>query len=45
MCTYDNFAVISELIPGTSYTISVIAVAGDNQTEGRAHHVTAVTSN
>uniref|UniRef100_G3PAL9 protein-tyrosine-phosphatase n=1 Tax=Gasterosteus aculeatus aculeatus TaxID=481459 RepID=G3PAL9_GASAC len=43
MCTYDNFAVISELIPGTSYTISVIAVAGDNQTEGRAHRVTAVT--
>nr|XP_040018740.1 receptor-type tyrosine-protein phosphatase eta isoform X2 [Gasterosteus aculeatus aculeatus] len=43
MCTYDNFAVISELIPGTSYTISVIAIAGDNQTEGRAHRITAVT--
>ncbi|KAM8891688.1 receptor-type tyrosine-protein phosphatase beta isoform 1-T1 [Spinachia spinachia] len=43
MCTYDNFAVIAELIPGTSYTISVVAVAGDNQTEGRAHQLSAVT--
>ncbi|XP_062418960.1 receptor-type tyrosine-protein phosphatase eta isoform X2 [Pungitius pungitius] len=43
VCTHDNFAVLSELIPGTSYTISVIAVAGDNQTEGQAHRLTAVT--
>ncbi|KAM9351963.1 receptor-type tyrosine-protein phosphatase eta-like [Symphorus nematophorus] len=30
--TNDAFAVLSDLIPGTSYTIKIIAVAGDNTT-------------
>ncbi|XP_037623767.1 receptor-type tyrosine-protein phosphatase eta isoform X4 [Sebastes umbrosus] len=41
--TYDTFAVLSDLIPGTSYTISVIAIARDNQTEGNRRTFTSVT--
>ncbi|XP_074490158.1 phosphatidylinositol phosphatase PTPRQ [Sebastes fasciatus] len=41
--TYDTFAVLSDLIPGTRYTISVIAVARDNQTEGNRRTFTSVT--
>ncbi|KAK9516915.1 hypothetical protein VZT92_024823 [Zoarces viviparus] len=41
--TNKTFAVLSDLIPGTSYTISVIAVAGDNETEGHRHTLTSVT--
>ncbi|XP_075944930.1 receptor-type tyrosine-protein phosphatase eta-like [Anarhichas minor] len=41
--TNKTFAVLSDLIPGTSYTISVIAVAGDNKTEGHPHTLTSVT--
>ncbi|KAM6925928.1 receptor-type tyrosine-protein phosphatase eta-like [Lycodopsis pacificus] len=45
MSVYTNktFAVLSDLIPGTSYTISVIAVAGDNQTEGHRHTFSTFT--
>ncbi|XP_061578753.1 receptor-type tyrosine-protein phosphatase beta-like [Cololabis saira] len=32
--TNKNSSVLSNLIPGTSYTITITAVAGDNQTEG-----------
>ncbi|XP_059191053.1 receptor-type tyrosine-protein phosphatase eta isoform X2 [Centropristis striata] len=41
--TNDTFAVLSHLIPGTSYTITVTAIAGDSQTEGQAKTTTAVT--
>ena len=43
--TNNTFAVLSDLIPGTSYTITVTAVAGDNQTEGDGLTFTSVTSN
>ncbi|XP_068580173.1 receptor-type tyrosine-protein phosphatase eta-like [Cebidichthys violaceus] len=41
--TNKTFAVLSDLIPGTSYTISVNAVAGDDKTEGHRHTFTSVT--
>ncbi|XP_022610174.1 receptor-type tyrosine-protein phosphatase eta isoform X3 [Seriola dumerili] len=45
MTTYtnDNFAVLSELISGTKYTITITAVAGDNETEGDPYTFTSVT--
>ncbi|XP_068578957.1 receptor-type tyrosine-protein phosphatase eta-like [Cebidichthys violaceus] len=43
ICTNKTFAVLSDLIPGTSYTISVNAVAGDDKTEGHRHTLTSVT--
>lgn len=42
--TADTFAVLSELIPGTNYTVTVTAIAGDNQTEGDPFSFTSVTS-
>ncbi|XP_056244328.1 tenascin-X isoform X2 [Seriola aureovittata] len=41
--TNDTFAVLSELISGTNYTITVTAVAGDNETEGDPYTFTSVT--
>ncbi|XP_039989379.1 receptor-type tyrosine-protein phosphatase eta isoform X2 [Xiphias gladius] len=41
--TADTFAVLSELIPGTNYTVTVTAIAGDNQTEGDPFSFTSVT--
>ncbi|XP_073327843.1 uncharacterized protein [Pagrus major] len=43
MLTSDTSAELSPLIPGTTYTITVIAVAGDNQTEGDGQTLTSVT--
>ncbi|KAK5867686.1 hypothetical protein PBY51_012153 [Eleginops maclovinus] len=34
---------LSDLIPGTSYNISIIAFAGDNQTHGDPYQLTVVT--
>ncbi|XP_063757417.1 receptor-type tyrosine-protein phosphatase eta isoform X5 [Eleginops maclovinus] len=34
---------LSDLIPGTSYSISIIAFAGDNQTHGDPYQLTVVT--
>ena len=42
--TRDTAAVLSDLIPGTKYTISVTAVAGDNAT-GEPHIFPSVTGN
>ncbi|XP_056244337.1 receptor-type tyrosine-protein phosphatase H [Seriola aureovittata] len=42
--TNDTFAVLSELISGTNYTITVTAVAGDNETEGDPYTFTSFTS-
>ncbi|KAF7668966.1 hypothetical protein LDENG_00273380, partial [Lucifuga dentata] len=41
--TYDAYAVISDLIPGTTYTITLIAIAADNKTEGAPHVFSSVT--
>ncbi|XP_056272216.1 receptor-type tyrosine-protein phosphatase eta-like, partial [Pseudoliparis swirei] len=41
--TSSTFSVLSGLVSGTKYTISVVAVAGDNQTEGHAHTFLSVT--
>ncbi|KAI4825979.1 hypothetical protein KUCAC02_021638, partial [Chaenocephalus aceratus] len=41
--TNNLFAVLSDLIPGTSYNILIVAVAGDNQTTGDPHQLTIVT--
>ncbi|XP_010764284.1 receptor-type tyrosine-protein phosphatase eta-like, partial [Notothenia coriiceps] len=41
--TNNLFAVLSDLIPGTSYNILIIAVAGDNKTTGDPHQLTIVT--
>ena len=43
--TYNTSADLSSLIPGTIYTITVTAVAGDNQTKGDGRTLTSVTSN
>lgn len=40
--TNDTFAVLSELIPGTSYTITITAVAGDQY--GEPYTISSVTS-
>lgn len=45
MLTNVTSAELSPLIPGTNYTITVTAVAGDNQTEGDGRTLTSVTSN
>lgn len=42
--THVTFAVLSDLAAGTPYTITVIAVAGDNQTEGDPYTLTPFTS-
>lgn len=42
--TIDTFAVISNLTPGTKYTVKVIAIAGDDETEGEPYTLTPVTS-
>nr|XP_033940757.1 receptor-type tyrosine-protein phosphatase eta isoform X3 [Pseudochaenichthys georgianus] len=41
--TNNLFAVLSDLIPGTSYNILIVAVAGDNQTTGDPYQLTIVT--
>ena len=41
----DNSTVLSELISGTEYTVTVTAVAGDNETEGDPRTFTSATSN
>ncbi|XP_036964427.1 receptor-type tyrosine-protein phosphatase beta-like isoform X4 [Acanthopagrus latus] len=41
--TNDTSADLSSLIPGTIYTITVTAVAGDNQTKGDGRTLTSVT--
>ncbi|XP_026167719.1 receptor-type tyrosine-protein phosphatase eta isoform X3 [Mastacembelus armatus] len=41
--TNDTFTVLSDLIPGTSYTITIIAVAGDNKTQGDPYALTSFT--
>ncbi|XP_076026454.1 receptor-type tyrosine-protein phosphatase eta-like isoform X2 [Genypterus blacodes] len=41
--TTDTFAVLSDLSPGTTYTITVIAVASDNKTEGAPRVFNSVT--
>ncbi|KAK1887148.1 Receptor-type tyrosine-protein phosphatase eta [Dissostichus eleginoides] len=41
--TNNLFAVLSDLIPGTSYNILIVAVAGDNQTTGDPYELTIVT--
>ncbi|XP_033997468.1 receptor-type tyrosine-protein phosphatase beta isoform X6 [Trematomus bernacchii] len=41
--TNNTFAVLSDLIPGTSYNISIIAVAGDNQTTGDPYQLNIFT--
>ncbi len=43
MATNDNFAVLSDLTPGTNYTVTVFAVAGDNTT-GESDTISLVTS-
>ncbi|XP_029379134.1 receptor-type tyrosine-protein phosphatase beta-like isoform X3 [Echeneis naucrates] len=45
MTTYtdDTSAVLSYLIPGTTYTITVRAVAGDNKTEGDPYSLISAT--
>ncbi|XP_035013187.2 receptor-type tyrosine-protein phosphatase eta isoform X2 [Hippoglossus stenolepis] len=41
--TTDNFTVLSELISGTNHTITVVAVAGDNKTQGDPYTFTSFT--
>lgn len=42
--TNDNFAVLSDLVSGTSYPVTIICIAGDNQTEGEPYKFVKVTS-
>lgn len=42
--TGNTFAVLSNLLPGTSYTITITAAVGDNVT-GEPYTFSAVTSN
>lgn len=46
MTIYTNvtFAVLSDLVAGSPYTVTVIAVAGDNQTEGDPYTMMLYTS-
>uniref|UniRef100_A0A3Q1AWF7 protein-tyrosine-phosphatase n=1 Tax=Amphiprion ocellaris TaxID=80972 RepID=A0A3Q1AWF7_AMPOC len=39
----ETFAMLSDLIPGTNYTITITAVAGDNKTEGDGHTFSSFT--
>ncbi|XP_028442176.1 receptor-type tyrosine-protein phosphatase eta [Perca flavescens] len=41
--TNSTFAVLSDLIPGTNYIISIVAIAGDNHTEGEYSIFSLVT--
>ncbi|XP_039665211.1 receptor-type tyrosine-protein phosphatase eta isoform X4 [Perca fluviatilis] len=41
--TNSTFAVLSDLIPGTNYIISIVAIAGDNHTEGECSTFSSVT--
>ncbi|XP_077372151.1 receptor-type tyrosine-protein phosphatase eta isoform X2 [Festucalex cinctus] len=42
--TNDGFTVLlSGLVPGTSYTITIVCIAGDNQTEGEPYTFDQVT--
>ncbi|XP_078113681.1 receptor-type tyrosine-protein phosphatase eta-like isoform X1 [Sander vitreus] len=41
--TDTTFAVLLDLIPGTNYTISIVAVAGDNRTKGECSTFISVT--
>lgn len=42
--TTDTSAVLSELIPGTEYIITITAIAGDKKTEGEPYSFTSATS-
>lgn len=42
--TSNTSAVLSDLLPGTNYTITITAVVGDNVT-GQPYTLSAVTSN
>ncbi|XP_029908872.1 receptor-type tyrosine-protein phosphatase eta-like isoform X2 [Myripristis murdjan] len=41
--TSETFAVLTGLIPGTSYTVQIIAIAHDDQTEGDPYIFQAIT--
>ncbi|XP_061677448.1 receptor-type tyrosine-protein phosphatase eta-like isoform X2 [Syngnathoides biaculeatus] len=41
--TNDSFTLLSDLVSGTSYTVTVVCIAGDNQTEGEAYTFVQVT--
>ncbi|XP_049928086.1 receptor-type tyrosine-protein phosphatase eta isoform X2 [Epinephelus moara] len=41
--THSTSAVLSDLLAGTRYTITVIAIAGDNHTDGEGYTSTVVT--
>nr|XP_033491214.1 receptor-type tyrosine-protein phosphatase eta isoform X7 [Epinephelus lanceolatus] len=41
--THSTSAVLSDLLAGTHYTITVIAIAGDNHTDGEGYTSTVVT--
>ncbi|KAL7403339.1 hypothetical protein ABVT39_027926 [Epinephelus coioides] len=41
--THNTSAVLSDLLAGTRYTITVIAIAGDNHTDGEGYTSTIVT--
>ncbi|XP_019749603.1 receptor-type tyrosine-protein phosphatase eta-like isoform X4 [Hippocampus comes] len=41
--TNDNFAVLSDLVSGTSYPVTIVCIAGDNQTEGEPYKFAEVT--
>ncbi|XP_060931826.1 receptor-type tyrosine-protein phosphatase beta-like isoform X5 [Limanda limanda] len=43
MFTNNTFAVLSELTSGSNHTITVIAVAGDNKTQGEPYTFTSFT--
>ncbi|XP_049578499.1 receptor-type tyrosine-protein phosphatase eta isoform X2 [Syngnathus scovelli] len=41
--TKDDFTVLSDLASGTSYTVTIVCIAGDNQTEGEPYKFAQVT--
>ncbi|XP_037111316.1 receptor-type tyrosine-protein phosphatase eta isoform X2 [Syngnathus acus] len=41
--TNDDFTVLSDLASGTSYTVTIVCIAGDNQTEGEPYIFAQVT--